>query len=183
MGSTTVYCIYILWPSNVVTVWDFVCIYSSYTWYDGQIQCCICNNMDNKYYTILYYTILSSWVKETNFRVSLTVGNFHSRLRTISFSQKTLDYWRWLIPGNVHPTTTRSFTKHHDCAFHWTTSRLTFRHHASYIQGRRTATPQSTLFVYSVNKHLIIFFRLPLTSFVYSSTKCRVFPNVTLLGS
>jgi len=53
MGSMTVYCIYILWPSNVVTVWDFVCIYSSYTWYDEQIQCYICNNMDNKYYTIL----------------------------------------------------------------------------------------------------------------------------------
>jgi len=47
MGSMTVYCIYILWPSNVVTVWDFLCICSSYTWYDGQIQCYICNNMDS----------------------------------------------------------------------------------------------------------------------------------------
>ena len=28
-----------------------------------------------------------------------------------------------------------------------------------------------------------IFFRLSLAIFVYSSTKCRVFPNVTLLGS
>ena len=31
---------------------------------------------------------------------------------------------------------------------------LTFRHHASYIQDRRTATPQSTLFIYSVNEHI-----------------------------
>jgi len=50
MGSMTVWCVYISWPSNVVTVWDFVCIYSSYTWYCGQIQCYKCNDMDNKYY-------------------------------------------------------------------------------------------------------------------------------------
>jgi hypothetical protein len=31
--------------------------------------------------------------------------------------------------------------------------------------------------------YLIIFFRISLAIFVYSSTKCRVFPNVTLLGS
>jgi len=31
---------------------------------------------------------------------------------------------------------------------------LTFRHHASYIQDRRTATPQSTLFIYLVNKYI-----------------------------
>ena len=29
----------------------------------------------------------------------------------------------------------------------------------------------------------LIFFRLSLTIFIYSSTKYRVFPNVTLLGS
>jgi len=32
---------------------------------------------------------------------------------------------------------------------------LTFMHHASYIQDRRTATPQSTLFIYLVNKYII----------------------------
>ena len=31
---------------------------------------------------------------------------------------------------------------------------LTFMHHASYIQDRRTATPQSTLFIYLVNKYI-----------------------------
>ena len=31
---------------------------------------------------------------------------------------------------------------------------LTFRHHASYICDRRTATPQSTLFMYLVNKYI-----------------------------
>jgi len=31
---------------------------------------------------------------------------------------------------------------------------LTFRHHASYIYDRRTAIPQSTLFIYSVNKYI-----------------------------
>ena len=33
----------------------------------------------------------------------------------------------------------------------------TFRHHASYIQDRRTATPQSTLFVHLVNKYFYFF--------------------------
>ena len=36
--------------------------------------------------------------------------------------------------------------------------RLTFRHHASYIQDRRTATPQSMLFTYLVNKYNKLFF-------------------------
>ena len=31
---------------------------------------------------------------------------------------------------------------------------LTFRHHASYIEDSRTATPQSTLFIYLVNKDI-----------------------------
>jgi len=31
---------------------------------------------------------------------------------------------------------------------------LTFRHHASYIQDSCTATPQSTLFIYLVNKYI-----------------------------
>ena len=31
---------------------------------------------------------------------------------------------------------------------------LTFRHRASYIYNRRTATPQSTLFIYLVNKYI-----------------------------
>jgi len=33
-------------------------------------------------------------------------------------------------------------------------SALTFRHHASYIKDRRIATPQSTLFIYLVNKYI-----------------------------
>jgi len=32
--------------SMIVTVWDFVYIYSSYTLYGGQVQCYICNNTD-----------------------------------------------------------------------------------------------------------------------------------------
>ena len=90
---------------------------------------------------------------------------------------------------------------------------LTFMHHESYIYDRRTATPQSTLFIYLFHltfmyhaSYIYIgqtyryspeysflyiqstnifnyFFRLSLTIFIYSSTKCRVFPNVTLLGS
>ena len=32
--------------------------------------------------------------------------------------------------------------------------RLTFRHHAYYIQDRCTATPQSTLFIYLVMKYI-----------------------------
>ena len=31
---------------------------------------------------------------------------------------------------------------------------LTFRHHASYIQDRCTATPHSTLFIYLINKYI-----------------------------
>ena len=62
--------------------------------------------------------------------------------------------------------------------------RLTFRHHASYIQDRRTATPQSTLFIYIQSTNIFnYFFSLSLTIFMYSFTKCRVFPNVILLGS
>jgi len=38
------------------------------------------------------------------------------------------------------------------------------------------------LYIYSTNI-FNYFFRLSLTIFVYSSTKCRVFPNVILLGS
>ena len=61
---------------------------------------------------------------------------------------------------------------------------LTFRHRASYIYDTRTATPQSKLFIYLVNKYIsLFFFRLSLTIFVYSSTKCRAFTNITLLGS
>ena len=34
-------------------------------------------------------------------------------------------------------------------------SGLTFRHQAFYIQNRPTATPQSALFIYLVNKYII----------------------------
>jgi len=43
--------------------------------------------------------------------------------------------------------------------------------------------PTVRFFIYSVNKYINFFFGLSRTIFVYSSTKCRVFPNVTLLGS
>ena len=39
------------------------------------------------------------------------------------------------------------------------------------------------LYIYLVNKYINYFFRLSLAIFVYSSTKCRVFPNVTRLRS
>ena len=35
-----------------------------------------------------------------------------------------------------------------------TSNSLTFRHRVSYIQDRRTATPQSTFFIYLVNKYI-----------------------------
>ena len=42
--------------------------------------------------------------------------------------------------------------------------------------------PRVLFFIYSVKKvYLIFFFRISLTIFVYSPTKCRVFPKVTLL--
>jgi hypothetical protein len=45
--------------------------------------------------------------------------------------------------------------------------------------------PRVPLFIYLVNKYieLFFFFRFSLAISVYSSTKCCVFPNVTLLGS
>jgi hypothetical protein len=69
---------------------------------------------------------------------------------------------------------------------------LTFSHRAShiytyiYIYIYRTVVQQldrgSFLYIYSTNIFNYLF-RLSLAIFVYSSTKCRVFPNVTLLGS
>ena len=42
----------------------------------------------------------------------------------------------------------------------------------------------TVVFLYIQSKNIFnYFFRVSLTIFVYSSTKCRVFPNVTLLGS
>ena len=59
------------------------------------------------------------------------------------------------------------------------------QYHASCVQDSCAATPHSTLFkyIFSQQINLTIFFRLSLAIFLYSSTKCRVFPNVTLLGS
>ena len=34
-------------------------------------------------------------------------------------------------------------------------SKLTFSHHASYTQDRRSATPQNVLFIYLVNRYII----------------------------
>jgi len=44
-------------------------------------------------------------------------------------------------------------------------------------------SPEYAFYTFSQQVYLITFFRLPRTIFVYSSIKCRVFPNVTLLGS
>jgi len=52
-----------------------------------------------------------------------------------------------------------------------------------YIGQTYSYSPEYTFYIFSQQIYLIIFFILSLTIFVYSSTKCRVFPNVTLLGS
>jgi hypothetical protein len=43
--------------------------------------------------------------------------------------------------------------------------------------------PEYAFYTFSQEIHLIIFFGISLAIFVYSSTKCRVFTNVILLGS
>jgi hypothetical protein len=52
-----------------------------------------------------------------------------------------------------------------------------------YIGQTYRYSAENTFYVFSRQIYLIIFFRFSLTIFVYSSKKCRVFPNVTLLGS
>jgi hypothetical protein len=52
-----------------------------------------------------------------------------------------------------------------------------------YIGQTYRSSPEYAFYIFSQQIYLIFFFRLSLTIFVYSSTKCRVFPNVTLLGS
>ena len=52
-----------------------------------------------------------------------------------------------------------------------------------YIGQTYRYTTDNTFYIFSRQIYLIIFFRLSLTIFVYSSTKCLVSPNVTLLGS
>ena len=49
-----------------------------------------------------------------------------------------------------------------------------------YIGQTYRYSPEYTFYIFSQQIYLIIFFGLSLTIFVYSSTKCRVFPNVTL---
>jgi hypothetical protein len=74
-----------------------------------------------------HWYITNHWalrLKKWTFGVALTMGNFHSRLRTISSYTKDSAYWCWLIPGNICPATKCSFPKHHHCYFHWTKSRL-----------------------------------------------------------
>ena len=51
-----------------------------------------------------------------------------------------------------------------------------------YIGQTYRYSPQYSFYIFSQKIHLIIFFRLSLAIVVYSSTKCRVFPNVTLLS-
>ena len=61
---------------------------------------------------------------------------------------------------------------------------LTFRHHASYIYRTDVPLLPRVHFLYIKSTNIFnYFFRLSLAIFVYSSTKCRIFPNVTLLGS
>ena len=56
------------------------------------------------------------------------------------------------------------------------------RHQAPYMQGRCTATVQRIfLYIFSQQIQLIIYFRFVRTISVYSSTKCHVFHNVTIL--
>jgi len=52
-----------------------------------------------------------------------------------------------------------------------------------YIGQSYRYSPEYSFYIFSQQIYLIIFFGLSLTIFVYSSTKCRVFPNVTVLGS
>jgi hypothetical protein len=56
---------------------------------------------------------------------------------------------------------------------------LTFILHASYIQDRRTATPQSTLFIYLVNKYIsLIFLDFLSPSLFIAPQNVVLFPNV-----
>jgi len=52
-----------------------------------------------------------------------------------------------------------------------------------YIGQKYRYSPQYSFYIFSQQIYLIIFFRLSLTIFVYSSTKYRVYSNATLLGS
>ena len=52
---------------------------------------------------------------------------------------------------------------------------LTFRHHASYIQDRRTATPQSIFLDIQSTNIFNYFFKLSVIIFVYYSTKVVYF--------
>ena len=55
-----------------------------------------------------------------------------------------------------------------------------------YIGQTYRYSPEYSFYIFSQQMYLIIiiiFFRISLTFFVYSSTKCLLFPNVILLGS
>ena len=66
----------------------------------------------------------------------------------------------WAADGSTRDTgdkrgkAAKSVTSNTSYVVSLTYTPLTFRHRASYIQGRRTATPQSALFVYLVNKYI-----------------------------
>jgi len=51
-----------------------------------------------------------------------------------------------------------------------------------YIRQTCRSSPEYYFYIFSQQIYLI-FFLISLTISVYSSTKCRVFPNATLLGS
>jgi hypothetical protein len=55
--------------------------------------------------------------------------------------------------------------------------------HPIYIGQTYRYYPEYSLYIFSQQIYLIYFFRPSLAIFVYSSTKCLVFHNVTLLGS
>ena len=52
-----------------------------------------------------------------------------------------------------------------------------------YIGQTYRYSPEYAFYIFSQQIYIYIFFSLSLAIFVYSFTKCRVFPNVTLLGS
>ena len=57
--------------------------------------------------------------------------------------------FRFIIRNPLFPSSSSQSSSHY--------SSLTFRHHASYIQDRRTAPPRSTLFIQGVRKRLYLF--------------------------
>ena len=62
---------------------------------------------------------------------------------------------------------------------------LIFMHHASYVRIGQTgrSSPQESFYIFSQQIYLIFFLDLSHHLRLFLSTKCRVSPNVALLGS